>query len=360
MRMYCRSLVVFLLALEFFVCAQNNPINSISILRYRGTAKQMAAEFAKDEAKRFKKIYENVVEAELGSYPEQMIYLEIRRRYETHIDKETLDEIKTFSKISKVDYDKILLINCFYDMIRRAGCRQAVVWGNKSKDGSLIHSRNLDWQDWGNTLRKNNVLLVRHYSKGNAIATLTWPGMVGCLTGCNDKGIVIGFNQLPGANRKKGEPIFLTLKRILRFASNLKQAQEILKKAEANSKITSCGSIMISSCREKKALVIETYNGKISFRTSGRDAFIVSNNTYYTKANGVSKKNRYSRCSIYKQVAPKVFDAKGLTKVMSHPSVLRSNNLLTAIFCLKENKMYLACGRYGAAKGPYRIITIFK
>ena len=354
-----RLLLLILISWLGIVCAVGQPgnleLNALTIHRYRGQAVAMAEKFGRAEKDRFEIIYQTVIQVnKMNFWQEHLAYLRAQA-YVPYIDEETKAEMQAFAKASGLSYQKVLLVNCFYDMICQ-GCRQAAVWGKKTTDGNLFHARNLDWRDWGSALRDNNVLLVRRYPLGNAVATLTWPGFLGCLTGCNDKGLTIAYNQLLGKNSVSGEPVFLMLKRILRWSSTLAEAITAIKKSFHCTN----GSLMLSSARENVAAVVVIKNNKVWIRHAAGENFVVNNNNcYFDEAGEISRKH-YRRCPLYQVVKNAgVLQSDKLQKVMANPRVLMSCNLLTAIFALSQNRIYLSCGRYYAARGPYKALPVF-
>lgn len=335
----------------FFVALLHAQQDEITIRRYSGQASEMAESWGKEERARFARMYRQVMDANnITPLLEKHALVRVRALGE-NMDDESRQEMQSFAESVGVDYKQVLLVNCFYEL-DTSQCRQAVIWDKKSADKSLIHARNLDWPDWDNALRDNNVLLVRRYAQGNEIATLTWPGIFGALTGCNDKGLAVAFNQLYGAQSLSGEPMFLILKRVLRRADTLDEAIAVMKESE----ICTSGSIVISSASERRAILVETSNGKMSVKEPAED-FAVNANTAYFDRDGTFDEEQYRRCPLYSIVdKAEAIDVAALQKTMADPQVLLSVNILTVLFCLESDTIYLSCGRYRAATGPYRKI----
>ena len=110
--------------------ASNLELNAVTVYRYRGKAAAMAANFGKVEKDRFEKIYQTVMQANRMDFlMEHLAYLRLQA-YVSYIDQETKTEMQAFAKAAGVSYQKVLLVNCFYDLICR-GCRQVAVWGQK-------------------------------------------------------------------------------------------------------------------------------------------------------------------------------------------------------------------------------------
>jgi ribosomal protein L30E len=329
----------------------------IKILSYKGTPEEMGTAFGKDEGARFKNLYDILMEC--NSMPEwyqKWVVMPKVTKMIQNASNESKVEIEAFAKAANVEVWKVWLANCFYDAIsQRRGCRQVAAWGKKTNQG-LLHGRNLDWNDWGNILKTNNVLLIREYPDGNQVATLTWPGLFGSLTGCNDQGMALGFNQLYTKSSWDGEPIFLLLTRVLRNANTLEQAIQIIQQ----SKRTVAGSIMISSTKEKKAIVIDVDSTHAWVRDPNFE-FIFNDNTCYFDDQGKYSLEGYKSCPIYDLVyRTKEINVLGMQKILKHDDVMAKITILSVVFDLENNRMFVSCGKAKAATGPYKEITIFK
>lgn len=353
--LYMKKIKIFIWAIVISSVLYAQKQNHIVIRTYKGTAEEIGKAFGKDEGKNFTQFYSEIMKVKgIGYWRELAIYYKIKSLIKM-LDSETIAEMQAFSKVSKVPYRQIVLTNYFYDLIsRNQGCRQSVAWGEKTKNKMLIHARNLDWNDWGKALRSYNILLTRYYKTGNAIATLGWPGFLGCLTGCNNKGLVIAYNQLSGGNGKKGVPIFLILRNVLRNANSLSAALEIIKK----SNYCTNGSIMISSIKDNKAMVVDIMDDDVLVKYPQKN-FIVNNNTHYFEDEKLLIKD-YQACPLYKITKTNNdLTVQSFQNILSDKKVLLSCNILTAIFVMEQKKLYISCGRYQAAKGPYKEIDLF-
>jgi hypothetical protein len=258
----------------------------------------------------------------------------------------------------------MLIYNFFYTMcVTKVGCRQFCAWGDKTADGELIHSRNLDWFDYPNDPMKKYNTIVNYKGKGQIeYLTITYPGFASALTGTNKNGITIAYNQLTfkGDVKHIAEPTFFTVKRALRSCKTLEQVVEMFKKALP----MDSGSVLVSDAKQKKAAVIEIIRGKVGVRYPKKGDLTISNANHATAETGIAPRGKtYSAdqpvCAVARKIKGKLLP-KDVQNLMAHDNVLQPElNLLSVIFASAGNKMWLSCGKTSAAKGPYKEYKLF-
>ena len=279
-----------------------------------------------------------------------------------HMAKEDLDELRGIADGIGAKFEEVLTFNLFYTLcVSNLGCRQFVAWDKMTEDGKLIHSRNLDWNDYpGSPMKKFNTIL-NFQGKGKIeYLSLTWPGFSSVLTGTNNKGITIAFNQLPqkGDLKHISEPTFYTIKRALRTASTLQEVIDIFVKT----KPMDSGSVMVSDAKARKAVVIEIIRGKVGLRKPKGQ--MISNANHPTAESGIAEKRQNGNPDWPVCITAKGFSQKLSTKnvqnLMAHSNVLQpSLNILSVVFKYSDNRMWLSCGKKSAAKGPFVELKLF-
>lgn len=85
------------------------------------------------------------------------------------------------------DREDLLLANAL-DVFGLMGCSSFTVWGEQAEGGGVLTARNFDWPFTGEHLLAHTLLLVSHLPDGRAVATVGWPGYVGCVTGVSSHG----------------------------------------------------------------------------------------------------------------------------------------------------------------------------
>lgn len=133
------------------------------------------------------------------------------------------------------------------------GCTSFAVWGRESADSSLLMARNFDFY-MGEEFAKNKLVLFEKPDSGYAYVSVTWPGMLGVVSGMNTQGLAVTINasklEVPSSS---ATPISILVKSILQYASNIEEAETIA----ASFRTFVCESILVGSANDGRAVIIE-------------------------------------------------------------------------------------------------------
>ena len=137
-----------------------------------------------------------------------------------------------------------------YNMV---GCTSFSVRDGMSEDSSLLVGRNFDFY-MGDEFSENKVLTFVNPNKGFKFAMYSWAGLMGAVSGMNEKGIAVTINasksELPS---KTKTPVTLVTREILQYASTIEEAIEIAKKRS----LFVSETFMVSSAYDNKTVLIE-------------------------------------------------------------------------------------------------------
>ena len=186
------------------------------------------------------------------------------------------------------NYQRLLNYHAAHDIghalqdYKMVGCTSFSAWGNKTQDSSLIVGRNFDFYV-GNEFAKEKIVCFVKPDKGYKFMYITWGGMIGVVSGMNEKGLTVTINaaksQIP---YEAATPISIVAREILQYAKNIQEAYIIAKKR----KTFVSESIMIGSAEDNKTTIIEKSPFKIGTYSSDTN-FIICTNHY----NGKTFKN---------------------------------------------------------------------
>lgn len=188
------------------------------------------------------------------------------RGIDKYIPQEYIEEIYGISRYASSDfsfigsnYGRILNYHAAHDIghalqnMNIVGCTSFVLWGDRTESGELLVGRNFDFYV-GDEFARNKIIEFVAPEKGNKFAFITWGGMLGVVSGMNDKGLTVTLNaaksSIPTGART---PISILAREILQYASNIKEAFAIAKKRET----FVSESILLASATDGKAVVIE-------------------------------------------------------------------------------------------------------
>lgn len=153
------------------------------------------------------------------------------------------------------------------------GCSSFGTWGTASADSTLMIGRNFDF--WaGDDFAINKVVIFCAPSEGYRFASVSWPGMMGVLSGMNERGLTVTINAAKGALPKSSAmPISLLAREILQYASNIKEAMAIAEKRRT----FVSELLLIGSAADGRAAIIEKTPEHTALYESDSERIICTN-----------------------------------------------------------------------------------
>ncbi|MFH6997948.1 C45 family autoproteolytic acyltransferase/hydrolase [Flavobacterium sp. FlaQc-57] len=207
------------------------------------------------------------------------LYLNVPEEYQT--------EIYGISQYTSTDFDNIapqfqrsLYLHAAHDIghalqdLALVGCSSFAAWGEKSEDGNLILGRNFDFYV-NDAFAENKIVAFVNPKEGNQFMMVTWPGMIGAVSGMNEQGLTVTINagksKIPMIAKT---PISILTREILQHATTIDQAIAIAKKRS----VFVSESIMVGSAIDNKAVLIEVTPKKMAvYEVPNSDQLICSN-----------------------------------------------------------------------------------
>ena len=216
------------------------------------------------------------------------MYLHVPEEYQKEIYGVSRYALKRYNDFAPA-YVRMLYFHGAHDIghalqdLMLVGCTSFAAWDSKSDDGELILGRNFDFYA-GDEFGKQKIAAFINPDKGNKFMIYTWGGMIGAVSGMNEKGITVTINagrsKIPLAAKT---PISLLAREILQYASSTKEAIEIARKRE----VFVAESIMVGSGDEKTSILIEVSPRNFGvYRVENSNQLVCSNHfqsTAYSK-----------------------------------------------------------------------------
>ncbi|MDR7208607.1 C45 family peptidase [Flavobacterium piscis] len=186
------------------------------------------------------------------------LYTNVPEEYQTEIYGVSQYTSQNFNDIAP-QYQRSLYLHAAHDIghalqdLALVGCSSFAAWGEKSENGSLILGRNFDFYV-NDAFAENKIVAFIKPEEGYPFMMVTWPGMIGAVSGMNKEGLTVTINasksKIPMSAKT---PISILTREILQHAKNIEEAIAIAKKR----KVFVSESIMVGSAQDNKAILIE-------------------------------------------------------------------------------------------------------
>jgi len=168
------------------------------------------------------------------------------------IPNDYLEELRGLAEGSGVPLRELWRIHAIPD--RTYACSSFAAWGKATRDGRLIHTRNLDWNIEVGIQRYATVFVVRPQGK-HAFVNVGWAGFIGVLTGINEQRASIGQIGAETADLSyRGLPMVFLMRRILEEAQDVEDAMRIVQ----DSPRTVGVNYVVADAKARRAVAIET------------------------------------------------------------------------------------------------------
>lgn len=188
------------------------------------------------------------------------------RRLPESIPAEYLDEINCMSQATRGQnndigscFERQLNYHAAHDIghamqgYMLVGCSSFAAWDEATADSSLLVGRNFDFY-FGDDFSKHKIVQFVRPADGIPFAAVSWPAMIGVVSGMNLNGLTVTINAAKGPMPTASKtPISILTRHILQYASTIDEAVSIAR--EFDTFVSE--SILVSSSRDHKAIIIE-------------------------------------------------------------------------------------------------------
>ncbi|HBG78965.1 MAG TPA: hypothetical protein DDW84_09045 [Phycisphaerales bacterium] len=141
------------------------------------------------------------------------------------IDQRFIDEMQGLADGAELNPVDVQLANIFPEMFH---CSGFALFGKATADGQMLHGRILDYMTEVG-LQEQAVVIVAKPDNFNAFVNVGYAGLIGSVTGMNDKQIAIGEMGGDGYGSWDGLPMTFLMRKALEEADTLSEAVKIFR-----------------------------------------------------------------------------------------------------------------------------------
>jgi predicted choloylglycine hydrolase len=205
-----------------------------TILLLQGTHYEIGYAYGKLLTKPLKKSLEGVLKIAQAADKKKKVKgstLEtIYKATNKYIPEKYKEELKGLAEGAGLPLHQVELANLFPEMFH---CSTFAMSDKATKDGRLIHGRILDYAVGTKTdLQKTAVVIVIRPEGQNAIMMGSYIGLLGCITGMNDKQLAVGMVGMGNYGKWEGFPMCYLLRSVLDESDTLDEALPKFKQAK--------------------------------------------------------------------------------------------------------------------------------
>ncbi len=194
--------------------------------------------------------------------------------FRNQLSAEHQAEIAALADAAGIDAGELMLGNCFLDLSPMTACSTITLSAKASPDGIARFGRNLDFPSF-DIADKNSVVIVFHPKDRYAFAAVSWPGLIGVLSGMNEHGLTLANMEVsrPMALLPRAMPYTILYRTILERCKTVPEAIALLEKTERQTP----NNLMLMDASGDRA-VVEITPEKITVRKAPEDRPLISTN----------------------------------------------------------------------------------
>jgi isopenicillin-N N-acyltransferase like protein len=212
-------------------------INGIPVLTLEGTPEEIGTQFGELALKPAKKPLIGRVDSYMKQIGWEKAFpsmVKLSGLVFVMFPKENQVELTSAAKVAEVDRNLLTALNAIPDLAKLGGCSTLVVEPGRSATGGPLFGRNLDWPPFEELPEYTLVAVFRPTGK-RAFAAVTFPVLLGVLSGMNDAGLSLAINEITASKDKSasrnltGTPMLFLFRKILEECSTVEEAEKLLK-----------------------------------------------------------------------------------------------------------------------------------
>ncbi len=262
-------------------------------------------------------------------------------------------ELMAMAKAAGMGPDEALLGNVFVDLMPTTMCSTITLSEDASEDHVPRMGRNLDFPGVG--VAENQSVVVIYKPKGrHAFASVTWPGLIGVLSGMNEHGLCAANMEVPRRLRPAGGiPCMFLYRLLLEQCTTVDEAIDLLKASQRNT----ANNLMLIDAKGGRA-VAEIRPEEVIVRRAPADKPLIATNHH--RGLDLATPGRCRRYDALTRLAGANWgkiDVAGVERMLNAASALLT--IQSMVFEPTTRRIYLAAGKKAAA-GPFYEIDLGK
>ena len=343
-----------LLALAAALKKQNSPptASPVPIIELRGTPQEIGRQHAQKLGPQVRELHEKYLKPWFTDAALHRKAQLAAIMFRLMLNPEHRNELDSFAAELKLNLPDAMLGNCFLDLIPINACSTITLPAEASADGVARFGRNLDFPGM-NIAEKHTVLLIVRPEGRFSYAAVTWPGLLGVLSGMNEHGLTVANMEV---DRRGGIPQAMPYTLLYRtLLERCKTVDEAIKLLSDTPRQTA-NNLMLMDAAGNRA-VAEIRPDGVSVRRGLSNAALISTN--HQRGEDQNTPKRCWRYDTLRNQSAKLFgqqDALSIARLLGQVAQGKMT-LQSMVFEPSTRVIHLATGEQ-ATKNPYHRIDL--
>jgi isopenicillin-N N-acyltransferase like protein len=245
-------------------------VSGVPVLILDGTPEEIGEQFGTLSIKPAKKPLIDKIDSYMkkaGYEREYPIMMRVAGFLMPIFPENNLKEMTAAAKASGVPRNVLIMTNAMPDLQKIGGCSTIIVEPERSKTKAPLFGRILDWPPH-EELPEYTLVTIFRQPKKHTFATVTFPVILGCISGMNDAGLCISINQIDrskdGAPKSdlKGVPMLMLFRKILEECTTVDEAEKMLRESKRTT------FFCVTACDKNGGCVFEVTTKNVIARRS--------------------------------------------------------------------------------------------
>lgn len=345
-------ILVLLLAMVMLGAAGADKANPIEVVQLAGDGPAIGKAYGQHLGQEMRSLHQRYLKGWIKAPEMHRQALAAALAFRVQLLPEHKAELLSLAEAGGMDSGELMLGNCFLDLLPFVSCSTITLPAEAAPDGIARFGRNLDFASLG-VLDKTSVLLIVRPKDRYAFASVTWPGLIGVLSGMNEHGLTLANMEVDRPPRPpQAMPYMLLYRMVLERCKNVEEAIELLKSTPRQS----ANNLMLMDAAGNRAVVEITPEAVVVRRGMAKAALISTNHQRGQDQDSPKRCWRYDRLHASAQQQFGQIDPPKLQALLA--SVAQGDSTLQSmIFEPSTRVLYLATGAQ-APKQPYQRIDL--
>jgi len=325
------------------------PTPPATIVALAGTPEDLGREHGERFAARIRFLEDRYLGRLLGGEPGRARGLAMAADFLPHLRPHHRAELDALATAAGLAPERALLANCFLDLLPSVGCSTVALPAAAAPDGIARLGRNLDFPGFGVADRRSIVVVVRPAGR-HAFAAVTWPGLIGVLSGMNEHGLTLANMEVAREPRvADAMPYPLLYRTVLEECRTVAEAIDLLGREARQT----ANNLMLVDAAGDRA-VVEIRPAGIAVRRAAADRPLVATNHHRRDRDEPGRCRRYDCIAADAAADWGRIDRDALWRLLDR--VGQGDITLQAmIFEPGDRVLHLATGRRATKLAPARI-----